>query len=35
MNLQADDDGNRLGIEFLEPLRAATAPELTRRLEKL
>jgi hypothetical protein len=32
---RADEDGNFLGVEFLEPLRATEQPELTRRLEKL
>jgi c-di-GMP-binding flagellar brake protein YcgR len=31
----ADPDGNRLGVEFLEPLQAARFPVLTRRVERL
>ncbi len=34
-NLRADEDGNRLGIEFLSPLRDDTHPHLMQRIENL
>jgi hypothetical protein len=35
VNVRADLDGNRLGIEFLEPLGNERCPELTRTVEEL
>ena len=32
---KADEDGNRLGIEFLEPIHQTAAAELTRRLQEI
>ena len=32
---RADEDGNRLGIEFLEPIRASTHPLLLHKVEAL
>jgi hypothetical protein len=32
---RADEDGNVFGVEFLEPIQAATHPALTRRLQDL
>lgn len=32
---RADEDGNRIGIEFLETIRETTHPSLTRRLNSL
>jgi hypothetical protein len=34
-NLVADDDGNRIGVEFAEPLHASAHPALTRAVERL
>jgi len=34
-NVRADEDGNCLGVEFLEPIRASTNPLLARAIEKL
>ena len=31
----ADENGTRIGIEFLEPVQESTHPHLTRRLNKL
>jgi c-di-GMP-binding flagellar brake protein YcgR len=33
--LRASEDGNQLGIEFLEPIREETHPQLLRAIEKL
>jgi c-di-GMP-binding flagellar brake protein YcgR len=35
VNVKIDLDGNRLGIEFLEPLSNVRCPELTRTVERL
>ena len=32
---RADEDGNRIGIEFLETIRESTHPALTRKLNNL
>lgn len=32
---EADYDGNRLGVEFLEPLSEATSPQLVARIMKI
>jgi hypothetical protein len=32
---RADIEGNRIGVEFLEPLNAAACPELARRVDRL
>jgi hypothetical protein len=32
---QADENGNLLGVEFLEPIRPSTHPELTRELQNI
>lgn len=34
-NVRADEDGNRLGIEFLSPIRDATHPLLMQRIVNL
>ena len=31
----ADEDGNRIGIEFLEPIRLATHPVLAEKINSL
>jgi len=33
--VRADEDGNRVGIEFLEPIRDSAQPELSRKLNNL
>ncbi len=33
--VRADVDGNRIGVEFLEPLASAACPELCRRVDRL
>ncbi len=35
VNLNADVDANRIGVEFLEPLGASRAPELVERLQNI
>jgi c-di-GMP-binding flagellar brake protein YcgR len=35
MNLVADSDGNRVGVEFVEPLQHSTFPALVRAVERL
>jgi c-di-GMP-binding flagellar brake protein YcgR len=35
VNLNADVDANRLGVEFVEPLSAAKTPELVDRLQRI
>jgi c-di-GMP-binding flagellar brake protein YcgR len=35
VNLKADVDANRLGVEFLEPLQESKQPELVRRLLRI
>ncbi len=35
VHLRADADGNRVGVEFLEPLHDSTQPRLMAKLEKI
>lgn len=35
VSLLADDDANRVGVEFFEPLSVSRAPNLARRLQEI